>query len=145
MARTAAPARTSRTSGAAIAVTAILGSAGVAHFAVPSFFDPLVPDWVPGSKRLATYLSGVAELAAAVLVAVPRTRRLGGWVAFATFAAVYPANIQAALDGGMKDAKPPFDSALVAWLRLPFQLPMFWLAWTVARSVRADERTRGLS
>lgn len=123
MARTAAPARTARTSGAAIAVTAILGSAGVAHFAVPSFFDPLVPDWVPGSKRLATYLSGVAELAAAV----------------------YPANIQAALDGGMKDAKPPFDSALVAWLRLPFQLPMFWLAWTVARSVRADERTRGLS
>jgi uncharacterized membrane protein len=114
----------------------ILGGAGVAHFANPGFFDPLVPDWMPGSKRLVTYLSGVVEIAAAVLVAIPRTRRLGGWVALATFIGVYPANIQAALNGGMKDMEPPFDSALAAWLRLPLQLPMFWLAWKVARPTK---------
>ena len=83
----------------------VLGGAGVAHFANPGFFDPLVPDWMPGSKRLTTYVSGVVEIAAALLVAVPRTRRLGGWVALATFIAVYPANIQAALDGGMKECQ----------------------------------------
>ena len=43
----------------------------------------------------------------------------------------------AALDGGMKDMDPPFDSAAAAWLRLPFQLPLFWLAWRVARGGRA--------
>ncbi len=126
-----------RPSAAAIAVIAILGGAGVSHFAKPAFFDPIVPRWMPGSARLITYLSGVAEVGSALLVAVPRTRRLGGCLALATFVGVYPANVQAALDGGMKEMDPPFDSAVAAWLRLPLQLPMFWLAWSVARGQRS--------
>jgi len=123
----------SRLSLPAVLLIIILGGAGVAHFAKPDFFDPIVPDWMPGSKRLITYASGVVELAAALLVAIPRTRRIGGWVALITFIGVYPANIQAALDGGMKEMDPPFISAAAAWLRLPLQLPLFWLAWRVAK------------
>lgn len=118
---------------ATIALTAILGGAGVAHLANPGFFDPLVPTWVPGGARWVTYASGAVELTAAGLVAHPRTRRFGGWFALVTFAGVYPANVQAALDGGMRGMDPPFDSAAAAWIRLPFQLPLFWLAWRVAR------------
>ncbi len=127
-------ARCCRPSGSVIALVAILGGAGVAHFAKPEFFDQVVPKWMPGSARMTTYLSGLVEIASAVLIANPRTRRLGGLVALATFIGVYPANVQAALDGGMKGVKPPFDSAAAAWVRLPLQLPMFWLAWKVARS-----------
>ena len=123
----------SRLSLPAVLLIIILGGAGVAHFAKPDFFDPIVPDWMPGSKRMVTYVSGVVELAAALLVAIPRTRRIGGWVALITFIGVYPANIQAALDGGMKEMDPPFNSAAAAWLRLPLQLPLFWLAWRVAK------------
>ena len=117
---------------------AILGFAGVAHLANPQFFDPLVPGWVPGSARLATNVSGLAEISVAVLVAVPRTRRVGGWAAFALFLAVYPANVQAALDGGMKDLDAPFNTAAAAWIRLPFQIPLLWLAWRVARTATPD-------
>ena len=117
----------------AIIVGAILGGAGVAHFARPGFFDPIVPDWMPGSKRVVTYVSGAVEIGAAALVLVPKTRRLGGWVALLTFIGVYPANVQSALDGGMKGAPPPMDSAAVAWARLPLQFPMFWAAWRVIR------------
>ena len=122
---------------AAVGVASILGPAGVAHFVRPQFFDPLVPSWVPGSPRTVTHLSGVAEIASAVLVAIPRTRRLGGWLALATFAGVYPANIQAAIDGGIDGAPPPLDSGAAAWVRLPLQFPMFWLAWKV---IRSDDR-----
>ena len=122
-----------RITGPALATAAILGSAGVAHLIKPALFDPIVPAWVPGSARLTTYVSGVAELAAAMLIIHPRTRRFGGWFALAVFAAVYPANIQAALDGGIEGAKPPLDSAAAAWIRLPVQLPLFWLAWRTAR------------
>ncbi len=95
---------------------------------------------MPGSARTVTYLSGVAELTAATMIAIPRTRRLGGWFALATFIGVYPANVQAALDGGMREMDPPFDSAAAAWLRLPFQFPLFWLACRVARGqVTANE------
>lgn len=120
----------------AAAVVAILGGAGVTHFTNPGFFDPIVPDWMPGSPRTVTHVSGVFELASAVLVAIPRTRKWGGLLALLTFVGVYPANIQSALDGGMKGMDPPYDSAAVAWARLPFQLPMIWLAWRVWRDER---------
>ena len=118
---------------AAWVLTGLLGSAGVGHFVSPAFFDAIVPEWVPISARATTYASGVVELGAAALLANPRTRRLGGWVAAATFIGVFPANIQAALDGGMKDLDPPMNSAAVAWARLPLQIPMIWAALRVAR------------
>ncbi len=118
----------------AYVMAAGLGTTGILHFAIPHFFDALVPDWMPGRKRTTTYASGVAELVGAALVIPRRTRRVGGWWCAATIAGVYPANVQAALDGGMKDMEPPFDSAAAAWARLPLQFPMLWLAVRIARS-----------
>ena len=119
------------------ALVGILGGAGVMHFVNPQFFDPIVPKWMPGSARTTTYVSGVVEIASAVAVVNPRTRRLGAIFALLTFLGVWPANIQAALDGGMKDLDPPLDSAAAAWIRVPFQLPMMWLAWKLAKDVKA--------
>jgi uncharacterized membrane protein len=118
---------------AALGLAAFLGAAGVMHFVRPTFFDAIVPDWMPGSKRTTTYVSGGFELAGALLVANPRTRRVGGWWCFWTLLGVFPANIQSALDGGIAGADPPFDSAGAAWLRLPLQLPLLWWARRVAR------------
>ena len=120
------------------AVVGILGGAGATHFVNPKFFDPIVPDWMPGKARTVTYISGVFEVASALLVANARTRRLGGLLAMLTFIGVFPANVQAALDGGMKDLDPPFDSPAVAWARLPLQFPMIWLAWSVFRDAGSD-------
>ena len=136
------PSMSRRPSGTALALTLLLGGAGTTHFVKPDFFDPLVPKWMPGSARLVTHVSGIAELTAAVLIANPRTRHLGGWFALAVFVGVYPANIQAALDGGMPDMDPPFDSAAAAWIRLPFQLPMIWAAWKVAHEHASVAVTR---
>lgn len=115
------------------AMVALMGGAGTTHFTNPGFYDPIVPDWMPGSARTWTYVSGAAELACAALMVRPSSRRLGGWATFATILAVWPANWQAALDGGMAAQDAPFDSAAVAWIRLPLQLPMLWGAWKVAR------------
>lgn len=104
------------------------------HFLAPRFFDEIVPSWMPGSPRTTTYVSGVAEIASGVLVAVPRTRRLGGLVAALTFVGVFPANVQSVLDGGIASAPEPFNSPVAAWLRLPLQIPM--IAW--ALRVRRD-------
>jgi uncharacterized membrane protein len=116
-------------------MVALMGGAGTTHFTNPGFYDPLVPEWVPGSARVWTYASGVAELTCAVLMARPATRRAGGWATLATLLAVWTANWQAAIDGGMESQDPPFDSAAAAWARLPLQLPMLWGAWRVAHRV----------
>lgn len=126
----------------ALGLAAFIGTAGVLHFASPDLFDSLVPSWMPGTRRTVTYVSGAVELAGAALVAHPRTRRTGGWWCLVTFLGVFPANIQAALDGGMADAAPPFDSAAVAWLRLPLQAPLIWWSWRVAREPEPELSSR---
>jgi uncharacterized membrane protein len=105
---------------AAYGLAALLAGAGVAHFVNPGFFDEIVPHALPLSPRTWTYVSGVAELACAVAVARPSTRRGGGLAAAALFVAVFPANIQMAVDWR---ARPAREQA-AAYGRLPLQIPL---------------------
>lgn len=103
--------------------------AGVMHFANPTFFDDIVPPWLPPSERFWTYVSGVAELIVGPMLLVPRTRRLGALAAIGLFVAVYPANVYMVWDWRDRPAGEQF----VAWARLPFQFLFILLAWKVYR------------
>lgn len=107
----------------------LLGGAGILHLARPEPFDSIVPPALPGPARTYTYASGVAELAVAGLLAVPRTRRLGGIAAAALFVAVFPANLQMAYDWRRAG---PWKRA-IAWGRLPLQAVLIAQARHVAR------------
>jgi uncharacterized membrane protein len=113
----------------------LLTAAGIGHFALPRQFDALVPRALPGRPRVWTQLSGVAELALAAAVAHPRTRRRGAHAAAALFVAVFPANVQMALDWRHR----PAPSRTVAYGRLPLQAPLVWWALRVGRT--AGDRT----
>jgi uncharacterized membrane protein len=106
----------------AIALALLLGNSGTLHFLVPKPFDRLVPRQLPGSRRLWTHASGVAELGTALLIAVPRTRRLGGLLAALLFVAVFPGNVKMALDYQRKGR--PLPHRAVAFARLPLQWPL---------------------
>lgn len=124
-----------RPTGAA-GLVALLTSSGVLHFATPAPFDAIVPEQLPGTARTWTYLSGAAELLVAALIAVPRTRRLGGLLAALLFIAVFPANVQMAIDWS---DRPAWIRAL-AYGRLPLQIPLILWAVLVYRraAVRPD-------
>jgi uncharacterized membrane protein len=109
-------------------LTALLAGAGVTHFLKPGFYDPIVPHALPGPARAWTYLSGVAEIGVAATVAHPATRKHGALAALVLFLAVYPANIQMAVDAKGVGGK------VIAYGRLPLQLPLFVWAWTVSRA-----------
>ena len=115
----------------------LLGGAGVLHLAVPEPFDGIVPDLLPATRAW-TYGSGVVELLCAAAVATPRTRHAGGLATAALFVAVFPANLQMAVDaeGGLWRA--------VAWARLPLQVPLVLWAVQVARDARPAGRGRTL-
>lgn len=72
------------------------------------------------------YLSGVAELLCAA--GLVRRTRWARAASLATLAAVFPANVQMALDAGSGRNTGPSDSRAVAWGRLPLQLLMAWAA-----------------
>lgn len=71
----------------AIALAALFLGAGVLHAVCPGYFAILVPSWL-GRPRTIVVVSGVADLVAGVLLAVPRTRSVGGAFA-AVLIAVY--------------------------------------------------------
>ena len=110
-------------------LVALLSVMGVAHFVAPKPFDEIVPEAMPGSSRLWTYLSGAAELACAAALAHPRTRRTGASATAVLFVAVLPGNVKMAIDWG--------DRSLVErtfiWLRVPLQVPLILAALSVRR------------
>lgn len=113
-------------------LSGLLFVAGVLHFVAPKPFDSIVPPQLPGKPRTYTYVSGVAELGVATALAVPRTRRFGGWLAAALFIGVFPANVQMAVDVvGNPKASPAFKAGVLA--RLPLQIPMITAALRIAR------------
>jgi uncharacterized membrane protein len=115
----------------------LLAGAGVTHFARPRPYDSIVPRWLPGSARGWTYVSGAAELAVGAAIACPRTRRTGGLAAAALFTAVFPANVQLAIDWRHRSA--PLRAVAIG--RLPLQAPLIWWALRVrAHASNAQRR-----
>jgi uncharacterized membrane protein len=112
-----------------LALAAFMAGAGIVHFVIPRFYEQIVPKWL-GHERELVLGSGVVEILSGALIAIPRTKRLGAWLAFVTILAVYPANIQMAIDAG----RPHDAFSWGPWLRLPLQFPM--LAWAYRRATR---------
>lgn len=106
-----------------------LAAMGALHFVRPEHFDALIPASLPGSARAWTLGSGVAELGVAALLLNRRTRRTGGRAAVALYLGVWPGNFQMAWDYRNKAPLPK----LIAWGRLPLQLPMISSGLHVAR------------
>jgi uncharacterized membrane protein len=97
MATIALPARTRR--GPAIArltIAPIFVIAGVVHLTRPGLFAPLMPAGVP-YPTIVIVLTGLAELAGAVGLFVPRTRALAGIMLALYAVCVFPVNIEHAV------------------------------------------------
>ncbi|MEV8222366.1 hypothetical protein AB0P16_07865 [Dietzia maris] len=112
------------------AMPAALGTMGTLHFVAPRPFDGLIPPELPGSRRAWTYGSGVVEVAVAGLLAAPATRKLGGAVATALFIGVFPGNLQMVRAWRRK---PVWPYQVIAWGRLPLQVPMILAADSIRR------------
>jgi len=110
------------------------------HFAKPDFFESIVPDWFPSAK-LANRLSGAAEFALGLGMLAPQTRRVSALGLLALTVAVFPANVDMAVN---KVEVKPVDgrmtrsvgtaTGLQNWARLPMQLPLAWWLWREARN-----------
>lgn len=103
--------------------------AGSMHFIRPRFYHAIMPRSLDRWKRELTIASGVAELAGGFAVLPEKTRRGARWWLLATLAAVYPANIQMALNPERYREIP----VVLLWARLPLQGVFAWLTWRGTR------------
>ena len=118
----------------------ILFGAGVGHFIFPSALDAIVPSALPGDPRIYTYLSGVAEIMIGLALLSAPSKQLfgkplklwGAYGAFALFLAVYPANINMAIQWSDR----PMPEPLIAYARLPFQFYFLYAAWQLIKTIK---------
>jgi uncharacterized membrane protein len=109
-------------------IVVVFTLSGVLHLVNPSAFLWLMPPWLP-EPILLIYLSGIAELAAAIGLLM--RLRWAPIFTFLTLLAIWPANWWFAIDALSGDP----TTALVAWLRLPLQIPL--LIWALRSPVKS--------
>lgn len=97
--------------------------AGIAHLIFPKPFLTITPAWVPFGPQV-ILVTGLCELAGAVALLVPRTRKAAGTMLALYAACVFPANIKHLLDSIGPDGWPhPF------WYHGPRMLLQPILVW----------------
>ena len=101
---------------------------GIRHFTSPSFFEAIVPPYLPSPRSL-VYLSGVFEVAGGIGILIPKLRQTARWGLIALLIAVFPANLHMAIH---PDAF--VDTGIPLWglyLRLPLQAVLIvWVYWS---------------
>jgi uncharacterized membrane protein len=104
---------------------------GVTHFIVSDQYVRIVPQQLPNPLGL-VYLSGFYEILGGIGLLVPPVSQAAAWGLIALFIAVYPANINMAVNHIHIDHIP--DSPWVQVVRLPFQAVFIAWAWWYTKS-----------
>jgi uncharacterized membrane protein len=102
--------------------------AGINHFINTPLYIRIMPPWLPYPSAL-VYVSGIAEIAFGLLLIFRVTRRAAAWLVIALLVAVFPANIQMALNYWHGH-----DPQLwVSIVRLPLQILLIGWAYIYAK------------
>jgi uncharacterized membrane protein len=98
---------------------------GTSHFTSMKYdFAAMIPDPLPDGLWV-IYLTGVFEIAGAIGLLIPQTRKLAGICLVLLLVAMFSANVNAALNAiplGGQDPTP-------LWLRTPMQLLYIGMVW----------------
>ena len=106
--------------------------AGAYHFINPKVYLAMMPPFIP-FQQFFIVISGLAEIAGAIGIQIPRFRKLAGVGLIVLLVAVFPANIFVAISNPVI---PNLEySASSMWWRLLLQ-PIFigWIWWVSVKS-----------
>lgn len=108
---------------------------GTSHFTSMKYdFVAMIPPPLPNDLWV-IYLSGVFEIAGAIGLLIPRTRRLAGICLVLLLAALFPANVYAALS----EIPLRGEAATPLWIRTPMQLLYIGMVWWTSIKERPKE------
>jgi len=101
--------------------------AGILHFVVPDPFIRIVPGMLPAPAAL-VFISGAIEILLGVGLLIPVVRQQAAWGLVILFIAVFPANLNMAIND-IEIADIPNNWWFQA-IRLPFQFVLIaWAYW----------------
>lgn len=115
---------------ARVAASVMFIMTGISHFTNTEAFLAITPDFIPVTKEL-IYLSGIFEILGAIGLQLPKFRKLSGWGLILLLIAVFPANINAAVNGILTEVAFGIGTWYL-WVRLLFQPVFIWWVWWCA-------------
>ncbi|MEL6911524.1 MAG: DoxX family protein [Cyanobacteria bacterium J06555_3] len=104
---------------------------GTIHFVVPEPFIKIVPELLPYPAAI-VYLSGFFEILGGVGLLIPAVSQAAAWGLVLLFIAVYPANINMAVNNIHLENIP--DGNWFQAIRLPFQFVLIAWAWWLTKT-----------
>ena len=110
-----------------IAATVMFILTGISHFTNTAAFLEITPDFIPATKEM-IYLSGILEILGAIGLQIPRFRKFSAWGLILLLIAVFPANINAAVNDIRTEVAFGIGSWYL-WVRLLFQPVFIWWVW----------------
>lgn len=100
---------------------------GITHFTVPEQYARIVPPQLPYPFAL-VYISGFFEILGGIGLVIPFVSVAAAWGLIALYIAVFPANINMAINSIPIDGIPHLP--WLYWARLPFQAVLIaWAYW----------------
>lgn len=111
--------------------------AGVLHFLTPQPFIKIVPGLLPYPAAI-VYISGFFEILGGIGLLIPAVSLAAAWGLVVLLIAVYPANINMAVNH-IQIANIP-DSNWFQAIRLPFQFVLIAWAWWLTRPDEQSDR-----
>lgn len=114
---------------------------GTAHFIKSEQFVRIVPPQLPYPYEL-VYISGFFEILGGVGLLIPLVSVTAAWGIVALFIAVFPANINQAVNSISLEGVP--DHPWLYWARLPFQAVLITWAWWYTKKSPNSSRSRGI-
>ncbi len=107
---------------------------GTLHFIAEKFFVAIVPKSLPNPRAL-VQISGVFEFLGGLGVLIPSVRKYAGHGLLALVVAVFPANINMAVNSERFRAFP----AWALWARLPLQFAILAIVWIATQRDDAQQ------
>ena len=102
----------------------------IAHIVNPAFYEPLIPDFI--NSRFANILSFITELAAGILLIVPKYRPWGGLAFMVLMIAFLPIHIW-----DLTKEAPMVGSKNAAIVRIIVQIVLIYAGWWIYSSPRS--------
>ncbi|MBW4633079.1 MAG: DoxX family protein [Iphinoe sp. HA4291-MV1] len=116
--------------------------AGVTHFTSADQYVRIVPPQLPYPLQI-VYLSGFYEILGGIGLLVPPVSQATAWGLIALFIAVFPANINMAVNNIPIDNIP--NSPWLQVIRLPFQAVLIAWAWWYTQPSDLDKQASIIS
>ncbi|MBA2610349.1 MAG: hypothetical protein H0U95_00155 [Bacteroidetes bacterium] len=98
--------------------------AGIYHFANPSFYLKIMPNYIPFHLFM-IYFTGVIEIVLGLFLFIKRTQKMAGWLIILMLFAFLPVHFQMLAEASSKiDLK-----FLIVVIRLPLQFVLMYWAY----------------